>query len=174
LPENSRAAKAVDVLVYVPLGFVAYLRDTGPSFVELFVARGRKEFDGARRTVETKLGLRQPEPAPSVAQRMTDSIGKFAAQAAAQAGGVVAAFTTPPTAPAPEPPPAPEPMAPSDADPAPPASDLAIPGYDMLSASQVVERLEGLSPAALASVRAYELAHRARNTILGKIDQLTG
>jgi hypothetical protein len=50
---------------------------------------------------------------------------------------------------------------------------LAIPEYDQLSASQVVERLDGLTPAELDEVRAYELAHRGRSTILGKIVQLS-
>ncbi|MGZ4688737.1 MAG: hypothetical protein ACXVKA_13100 [Acidimicrobiia bacterium] len=54
------------------------------------------------------------------------------------------------------------------------APALAIPEYDQLSASQVVERLEGLTAGELDAVRAYELAHRGRNTILGKIIQLTG
>jgi hypothetical protein len=59
--------------------------------------------------------------------------------------------------------------------PAPPhvAPTLAIPGYDQLSASQVVERLDGLTPGELDAVREYEVAHRGRNTILGKITQLT-
>jgi hypothetical protein len=52
------------------------------------------------------------------------------------------------------------------------AATLAIPGYDALSASQVVERLDGLDAAELQAVRAYESAHRNRRTILGKIDQL--
>jgi hypothetical protein len=56
---------------------------------------------------------------------------------------------------------------------APPASDeLPIPGYDALSASQVVERLAGLSAGELDSVRDYENANRRRRTILGKIEQL--
>jgi hypothetical protein len=50
---------------------------------------------------------------------------------------------------------------------------LPIPGYDALSASQVVERLAGLSPAELDAVRTYEGAHRNRRTILGKIDQIS-
>jgi hypothetical protein len=50
---------------------------------------------------------------------------------------------------------------------------LAIPGYDQLSASQVVERLDGLTPEELDAVREYEVAHRGRSTILGKITQLT-
>ena len=51
-------------------------------------------------------------------------------------------------------------------------SDLAIPGYDALSASQVVQRLAGLSPEELEDVRAYELHTRGRRTILNKIAQL--
>jgi hypothetical protein len=60
----------------------------------------------------------------------------------------------------PEPPPGPE------------VEDLAIPDYDSLSASQVVTRLEGLTPAELESVRSYESANRGRKTILNKVAQL--
>ena len=51
-------------------------------------------------------------------------------------------------------------------------AELPIPGYDALSASQVVERLAGLADDELDAVRAYEAAHRNRRTILGKIEQL--
>jgi hypothetical protein len=54
------------------------------------------------------------------------------------------------------------------------ASTLAIPGYDTLSASQVVPRLEGLSTDELQAIRAYEEATRARKTVLTRIDQLLG
>jgi hypothetical protein len=57
---------------------------------------------------------------------------------------------------------------------APAADDLAIPGYDSLSASQVVTRLEGLTAAELEAVRTYENAHRGRKTILNKVAQLQG
>ncbi|MCL4313758.1 MAG: hypothetical protein M1131_06450 [Actinobacteria bacterium] len=50
--------------------------------------------------------------------------------------------------------------------------DLAIPGYDALSASQVVQRLEGLSMEELRTVKEYEMTHRARRTILNKASQL--
>lgn len=53
-----------------------------------------------------------------------------------------------------------------------PSADLAIPGYDALSASQVVQRLAGLSPDELEQVRAYETASRGRKTILSRIAQL--
>lgn len=57
---------------------------------------------------------------------------------------------------------------------APSAGELAIPGYDSLSASQVVQRLAGLSSEELAAVGAYEQAHRGRRTILNRIHQLQG
>ena len=51
-------------------------------------------------------------------------------------------------------------------------AELPIPGYDALSASQVVERLTGLDGNELDAVRDYETTHRNRRTILGKIEQL--
>ena len=51
-------------------------------------------------------------------------------------------------------------------------ADLSIPGYDTLSASQVVQRLAGLSPEELEDVRDYETGTRGRRTILSKIAQL--
>jgi hypothetical protein len=49
---------------------------------------------------------------------------------------------------------------------------LAIPGYDSLSASQVVQRLAGLSQGELRDVRAHEQTHRHRRTILNRVEQL--
>ena len=54
----------------------------------------------------------------------------------------------------------------------PEVASLAIPGFDTLSASQVVQRLDGLSRTELVSVRAYETATRGRRTILNRVDQL--
>ena len=73
-----------------------------------------------------------------------------------------AAFTSPATAPAAD-----------RAATAPSVDELPIPDYDELSASQVIERLDGLDAASLAAIRAYEAGHRGRNTILGKIAQLS-
>jgi hypothetical protein len=81
-------------------------------------------------------------------------------------------------APPPPPPPA---SAPVDSDassgngqrpPTPSSDDLAIPGYDALSALQVVQRLAGLEPDELEAVRAYEAATRGRKTILSRVAQL--
>jgi hypothetical protein len=49
---------------------------------------------------------------------------------------------------------------------------LPIAAYDSLAASQVVARLDALSPDELEAVHGYERAHRGRRTILGKIAQL--
>lgn len=56
----------------------------------------------------------------------------------------------------------------------PSAEGLAIPGYDSLSASQVVQRLAGLSQDELVAVGEYESAHRGRRTILTRVGQLKG
>lgn len=57
---------------------------------------------------------------------------------------------------------------------APSVEDLAIPGYDSLSASQVVQRLAGLASEELEAVRIYEAATRGRRTILARVSQLQG
>jgi hypothetical protein len=54
----------------------------------------------------------------------------------------------------------------------PPVTTLSIPGFDTLSASQVVQRLDGLNRAELVSVRTYESSTRGRRTILNRVDQL--
>lgn len=54
----------------------------------------------------------------------------------------------------------------------PRAAALAIPSYDSLSATQVVQRLAGLSREEVAAVAAYEAATRRRKTVLSRAEQL--
>jgi len=54
----------------------------------------------------------------------------------------------------------------------PEVSTLAIPGYDSLSASQVVQRLVSLGPDELDAIGRYEAGGRGRRTILARIAQL--
>jgi hypothetical protein len=57
--------------------------------------------------------------------------------------------------------------------PKPPAvGSLAIDGYDTLAASQIVSRLEGLTPAERKAVVRFESANRKRKSILDKIGRL--
>jgi hypothetical protein len=55
-----------------------------------------------------------------------------------------------------------------------PAPELAIPGYEALSASQVVRRLDGLGRAELTAIYEHEAATRRRRTILHRTQQLLG
>lgn len=162
--DNDPIDRALRWFVYGPLGLAAYLREHGPSFMNVFVARGEREFACARRSLESRLGRARPAsepaassaPTPGFPQRVANGLGRVASQATTIVAG--AAGTRAGT---------PEPAGVLG------PGDLPIPGYDGLSASQVIERLEGLSRGALERIRAYELAHRARRTILASIDQLT-
>ncbi len=55
---------------------------------------------------------------------------------------------------------------------APTAGELPIADYQSLAAIHVVQRLPGLRDDELEQVRRFELAHRARRTVLAKIAQL--
>jgi hypothetical protein len=50
--------------------------------------------------------------------------------------------------------------------------DAVIPGYDDLSASQVIRLLDELEPDGLDAVDVHESGHRGRRTILNKVHQL--
>ena len=52
------------------------------------------------------------------------------------------------------------------------AEVLAVPDYDQLPAIDIIDQLGDLSDAERAAIEAYELAHRRRRTVLGKLDQL--
>jgi hypothetical protein len=181
--------RALDLLVYGPLGLALYVRDTVPTFLKVFASRGRSELQSRRRKVgehasgarslgEAALGF-----APDVRRRVEEGLRgarEFAEQAfsglVVPGDGTRAAPDAPKSRRRDE-------AAADDRRERPDAVDttvqraeaqaLVIPDYDELSASQVVERLDGLSASDLAAVRAYEEAHRGRRTILFKIDQLT-
>jgi hypothetical protein len=163
--------QVLDLLVFGPLGLAITAKTQMPEIV----AKGRAQVEGQL------------------------TMARFIGQFAVQQGKVevekrLKAYTAPPRpAPAAPPtpaapsaedgaPPEPAPSAPEPVDTAgaassetgapPAAGDLAIPGYDALSASQVVQRLAGLSPGELEQVRLYESSTRGRKTVLTKISQL--
>ena len=202
-----RIERTLEVLLYAPVGFGAYLLDNGPALVDMFVTRGRAELDrrheDVQRQVTTARSLGEVVLAfgPPIARRRVEHhIGEARRRAEDLFGPSTteASPTEVPPTPAPVvavPDPAPIEEAPRVAQttPEPPlrfasatatppvngnggraSAELPIPGYDALSASQVVERLIGLTPDELDAVHAYETAHRQRRTILGKIEQLAG
>ena len=185
---KDRIEQTIEMLVYAPIGAGLYLKDMGPTFVNMFVARGRAEIDRRQAQVQqrttTAKSIGQVAVAfgvPMVKQRVEKEVDNARQRAQTfleTIGGSDAPEpAAPPRAraasrPAPRPAPVREPTPPTNG--ASPAREtLPIPGYDSLSASQVVERLTGLTPAELDAVRTYEGAHRNRRTILGKIDQIS-
>jgi hypothetical protein len=137
---------ALDAFVYVPVGFALSARELLPELAE----RGRARLLG-------------PVTAARVLGRLALHQGQVKVQQRLEH------LQTEPTTP----PPSPAAKAPTGPRRAPRSTArLAVPGYDSLSASQVLPRLEGLSPPELEALRAYEEAHRGRKTVLGRVAQL--
>ena len=178
--------QALDVFVYAPLGLLFSARETIPQLAE----KGREYVAAALAMGEYAVGQGREQAGKAVRQA-----GDQAGQTLSVVGGLTAgrrrvsprqstAPETKPTAPAPPPPPAPAtagvaPRAQAAGETggngrvtAPNVETLAIPGYDTLSASQVVQRLGGLSAEELEAVRAYEESSRKRKTILARVQQL--
>ena len=202
--DKDTVERAKEILVYGPIGLALYMRDTAPSFLKVFVARGRAELDQRKRSVGEQLGQARTVgqdtvgqnaaggAAPQVLRIVADGLGRVreTAEGALEALGALGGDTL--TAPGtgtgprsgtnPRPAPGSPVVSPEEATSSTDAAmlsdrgvsvpGLAIPDYDELSASQVVDRLDGLAPSALDAIRAYEGAHRGRATILGKIEQL--
>ena len=191
--------RAVEILVYAPIGAGLFLLDETPGFLEAAVERGRTTVDQrittARSTGEVALAFGLPMLRRKVEARVARFLSRDSAPQPEPRQPEPPRAEPPPAAPTrPEPlhaeapvarPVPSEPWTPAPAAAPKPASahgapangtpssaDLPIPGYDELSASQVVERLVGLAPSELDAVHAYEAANRQRRTILGKIEQL--
>lgn len=156
--------QVVDLFVFAPVGLAMTARENLPALVE----RGREAVTSQVLLARTMGRFAVGEAERQVRQRIeavTDGrTGREPVRAAeAPSNGRAAA-----------------PAAPASGSngqvhhsgPAPSSDDLAIPGYDTLAASQVVQRLAGLSGPELEAVRDYEAATRGRRTILTKIAQL--
>jgi hypothetical protein len=187
--ERDRLARAVELAIYAPIGVGLYLRDLAPTVVNMFVARGRAEVDRHQQTVqqhvtsaksfgEVTLAFGLPMLRQKVQTHVASLRGKAPETDAPETDvPETEAPDSEPVVTTPQPPrwePATSPPVLSSIPTYDPEAraDLPIPGYDALSASQVVERLAGLPSSELNAVYAYEAAHRQRRTILGKIEQL--
>ena len=170
--------RILDVFVYAPAGFVLSALDDFPKLAALGRERLGTQVSNARVLGEfaVKAGQQQlKKRGESLFHR-----GPGADTAEESPVGLHSVPTPPATGAVDDPAPAPTPNpVRSTATPSfstnghvPTASSLAIPGFDTLSASQVVQRLDGLSRGELVSARAYEAGTRGRRTILSRIDQL--
>jgi len=188
--------RTLEVLLYAPIGVGMIVKDMAPSVVDTLVARGRAEIDrrgteiGTRVTTARSLGqVAVAFGVPMLRERVRSGVDT-ARQRADEMLGRAHDIPNTPSAPVREASPpivaniptaAPVPTETNNSNnngntngDSPRSGDLPIPGYDALSASQVVERLSGLARDELDAVHAYEAAHRQRRTILGKIEQLAG
>lgn len=174
--EKSPADQLVDLFVYAPVGIALTVLEQLPDLIE----KGRQRV-AAQTAVARMIGEFGVKQAGKEARRRIDDVTELLADLGVFPGARNApAGTQPPAASsAPSAPSTPstngraaEPQDATPAQPRPDGSALAIPGYDTLSASQVVQRLAGLSADELEAVRAYEAATRGRRTILSKISQL--
>nr|MBA3655299.1 hypothetical protein [Actinomycetota bacterium] len=136
---------------------------------EFAIAQGRNEAGKAvLQAGEAVSNLTARRTAPPAQRPPAARAGQAPATAHAEGDGTSTAASTPSAAASP----ASAGASISSNGPRPSADALAIPGYDSLAASQVVQRLGGLSSAELEAVRDYEAATRARRTILNKVGQL--
>lgn len=195
MPDDHRPdgiERALEVAIYAPLGVGLWLKDLTPGLVQTFVSRGRAEVDRRHEQVGRRLrhargmgevaiafglpALRRRADArmADARKRVTDLFDQVVPGEGEPAPGepprVDLVVPVPPDALAPE---VVAGLSVASAADRLSSADLPITGYDALSASQVVQRLDGLTPEELDAVRAYEDATRRRRTIIGKIDQLT-
>lgn len=179
------AQQALDLLVYAPAGLVLTamedlpdLAAKGRSRLELqfrnahvigrmVVGLGQRDLAQRLERVRNRSGAPGPPGAPAPPLSLHREPGT--SPGGARAGGgtwPVGAAADPATEASTFP-----------ADPEDPGSeevDAAIAGYDTLSASQVVRRLDGLGPTDLMAVVRHESATRGRRTILHRAQQLLG
>lgn len=176
--------KAIDTLVYAPVGVAMFMRDSAPTFLPVFIARGRGEVESKVKGVEDAFSHARTRGEATIAfgplSLVSDLVSRLDAlrnrfTTTVQQAAPSRARTEPAASPAPAAGngngTAPrEERAPIER---PDASRLAIANYDELSASQVVERLDGLDVKDLEAIREYEEKTRGRRTILGRIEVLT-
>lgn len=171
---------AVELLVFAPVGLALTARENLPALI----AKGRSQVTGqvAMARMIGQFAVRMGEK--DLRKRLgdvTETVGETLSALGLLPEPAPPAATTAPgatTAPAGGPPAANGIVnegavgAATPAGEAPTSAELAIPGYDTLSASQVVQRLAGLSADELEAVRRYEASTRGRRTILSKAAQL--
>jgi hypothetical protein len=160
--ERSPVERTLDVLVFAPLGLALSARDVVPKLAEegrhqmerqLRTARFVGEFAVRRLRRRADAALVELGLTPAQRPKPSAPIDVSRAPSATSGGNGRAAGD-------------------GDRRTALDATALAIPGYDSLSASQVVQRLTALSHGELEAVRAYEESGRGRKTILTRVAQL--
>jgi hypothetical protein len=188
---KSPVDQAIDLAVYAPIGLAVLARDLGAAALAELAKRGRSEVDQAQKQLGNQITQYRfvgqyavdQEIRPKVEPLIGELRKAFERFTGTSAPTPSAPFVPNPASPpamanghvtgAAGAPPSPERTAVDFAAERAAAAALPIPDYDELSASQVVERLAGLTPSELEAVAGYESARRRRKTILSRIEQLT-
>jgi hypothetical protein len=168
--EKTPVEKAVELVVYAPIGFVNFLRTMLPGWIEGGRTEVNKQVATAKAVSELAIAQGRKDAEKAVHQA-SEVVSNIAARRQGSPGAAAATPGPPNAAPSSASTPS-SASSPSSNGPRPSAEGLAIPGYDSLAASQVVQRLGGLSGAELDAVRGYEESTRGRRTILNRIAQL--
>ena len=150
--EKGPVDQLLDLVVFAPLGFLCESRELYPKLVEDGRAQLAARIQVARMIGQFAVRKGQQEAAKAMERHRAAAPSTPAPDALS--GNVVSLYDHA-----------------DDMDDITEA-DLAIPSYGSLAASQVVSRLDGLAPVELETVRRYEVAHRGRKTVLGKIANL--
>jgi hypothetical protein len=181
LADHHQPISVLDMFVFAPLGLLIRAGEMLPEAIET----GRREYEKRAATAQLmgKLIVSQqqrrrrlakaakavkPEPSyspgPSQAsQPPSPSASTAAASSAAARFGRTQA--QPPLAPD-------QPLSPPDRPHGTGAAELPIDGYDTLPARSLLGLFESLTPAQLSAALAYEAAHRRRETVLNRLNQL--
>jgi hypothetical protein len=170
-PDPSPVRRALDLFVFAPVGVAVTVAEDLPALI----VKGRRRFESdvrnarlvgkfvvthGQRDVVGRVSRLLYGDAPAPPTPPESAVPTTAAAPAAAAG--VPASAKPASG-------SPKPTAdPADAI----TVDAALAGYDTLSASQVVRRLESLGPDELRAVCRHEASHRNRRTILNRAQQL--
>jgi hypothetical protein len=154
--------RALDFFVFAPVGVALTVAEDLPGLV----AKGRQRFEADVRNARVIGQFVVTHGQREVMARVGKLFhGGDATTGDAASTGDAPGSDHPPAAPAATPKPAPDP---ADGI----IVDGALAGYDTLSASQVVRRLESLGPDQLRAVHRHEASHRNRRTILNRAHQL--
>jgi len=158
-PEGpSPLRRTLEILVFAPVGAAMTVAEELPALI----AKGRQRVEGPLRNAHIVGRFVVTKGQRDIGQRVERLLH----------GEPASPETPEPAAEAKPESPAPAKPAPDPADGA--AVERALAGYDTLSASQVVRRLESLGPDELRALQRHEASHRNRRTILNRTSQLLG
>jgi len=179
-PATGPLRRTLDFFVFAPVGLALTAVEDLPGLISKGRQRVETEISNARIVGQFVVGHGQREIADRVGNLFNRDSPESSREPTPPEAGAPNDQRTSPTADAAD---AADAAAKRNKEPAPavkpppdPADaaivEQALAGYDTLSASQVVRRLESLGPDELRAIHRHEASHRNRRTILNRTNQL--